>query len=288
MIDSLALQALNAPEFAHLYNQLAAHVVNAPPFDRGEVHAQKVTQPEMVTREIRNVSLTIKMPPGSTQWKVTVNPNLPWAEDHFKERISGEPLNPPPSNEWWPYAQAGNAEHKIDGKFSHTYPERFYPKFAGVGGEWSIDQPDDEHRLNVGIRFAYGDLSDLIEVLAKNKKTRQAYLPVWFPEDLAAAVQSQRVPCTLGYHFLMNFQGALDASYYMRSCDLVRFFRDDVYMAGRLLQHVSSCVGLDPGFLRLHIANLHAFVGDDAFLRSHGPASTALDKRASYDFGALG
>lgn len=286
------MPARDHASFESMYRQLIGWWLMAKPFDRGEVHAQKTTTPEMVTKEVLNVNLEMEISAELVSLQSMMSPNLPWAEDHFKERISGEPLNPPPAEAWWPYAQQGNAAHKDGEMFSHTYPERFWPRFANVGNtikysERVVTVP------HVGIRFEYGDLGDLIGVLLKNPRSRQAYLPVWFPEDLAAAVENERVPCTLGYHFLMTPEGKLDASYYMRSCDLVRFFRDDAYMAGRLLQHVASCVDLEVGSLRMHIANLHAFVGDESHLRTIlgtalGRGAAEVDPRASYDFGALG
>jgi thymidylate synthase len=198
-----------------------------------------------------------------------VQPNLPWAEDHFLERVSGEPLNPPPSEAWWPFAQQGNAAHKKAEKFSHTYPERMWPKHAGdieaahgelsAHGDWCI---------NKGIRFAYGDLADVVEMLRKTPMTRQAFLPIWFPED-TGAVHGERVPCTLGYHFQVR-EGRIFITYYIRSCDIVRHMRDDVYMAARLAQWVAAQLPdlmIERGELTMHIANMHCFEGDRAMLQ---------------------
>jgi hypothetical protein len=205
--------------------------------------------------------------------------NLPWAEDHFQERVSGEPLNPPPSEAWWPFNQQQNAAHKMqkDGhaaQFSHTYPERFWPKVAGR-------ETNHDRGRNMGIRFLYGDLSDVVDLLRRAPATRQAYLPVWFPED-TGAVHGERVPCTLGYHFLIR-TGQLHCFYYMRSCDLIRHFPDDVYMAGRLMQWMCQQLSttaypdkilpplelatLMPGVLTMNISSLHTFEHDDYALR---------------------
>src|SRR6478609_8511164 len=110
---------------------LASKLLAAVPFDRGEVHAQKVTSPEMVTIEIPNFASSYRVGSNRETWKSLVSPNLPWAEDHFLERVGGKPLNPPPSHTDWPFNRQGNQEHLIDGEFSHTYPERFWPKWAG-------------------------------------------------------------------------------------------------------------------------------------------------------------
>ena len=145
-------------------------------------------------------------------------------------------------------------------EFAHTYPERMWPKYAGyiIPGQPLVQK---------GIRFFYGDLEDVVNLLIKSPGTRQAFLPIWFPED-TGVVHGERVPCTLGYHFMIR-NGKLQITYYMRSCDLIRHFQDDVYMAGRLAQwvrdqlnnHLHNTV-YDVGELVMHIVSLHCFEGD--------------------------
>lgn len=221
-----------------------------------------------VTWELREASLEIRMPDDESQAQQEFRPNLPWAEDHFRERVSGKPLNPPPSQAWWPFAQNGNSDHKKDEKFSHTYPERFWPKHAGdweaSRGQMSAHWSGCEQR---GIRFNYGDLHDVVDRLQKNPLTRQAYLPVWFPEDTGAP-SGERVPCTLGYLFMIR-RGKLHVTYHIRSCDFIRHWRDDVYMAVRLGQWVRDQVEtkLTMGELTMHIGSFHIFEGDRAMVR---------------------
>lgn len=214
--------------------------------------------PMAISYELRNVILSVDVPPTLVRWQKIVEPNLPWAEDHFLERVSGEPLNPPPSEAWWPHAVKGNAEHKEGEQFSHTYPERFWPKRAGEFTPVS----EEGFPPILGIRYYYGDLLDVLNLLDKDPGTRQAYLPVWFPED-TGAVEGQRVPCTLGYHFLQR-DDKLHCTYFIRSCDFVRHFQDDLYMAGRLVQWVSEQLGIAvvPGELVMHMDSLHVFQGD--------------------------
>jgi hypothetical protein len=237
---------------------MARDLVYAKEVDVGEWQAQRVDHPLQVTKEIQSVIVEMQIPLWVDDLQRLVHPNLPWAEDHFKERVSGEPLNPPPSEAWWPHAQQSNEAYKRGEKFSHTYPERFWPKRAErlTDGEMDVR----------GIRFAYGDLRDVVDQLGRKPLTRQAYLPVWFPED-TGAVHKERVPCSLGYHFLCR-NNTLDMTYFIRSCDFVRHFRDDVYMAGRLLQwmkwaiHKCWRVAVEPGSLTMHIVSLHIFKGD--------------------------
>lgn len=262
----MTLIALDGSDFEALFSELQHRLLQEEPFNVGEWQSKKIGEnPMQHMRELRNVSFEMPIGPDKERLAEQVGAHLPWAEDHFQERVSGEPMNPAPSEEWWPFAQKVNRDHKSEegGKFSHTYPERIWPKQAGgrtnstAGG------------MNRGIRFFYGDLDDLVTLLVKSPNTRQAYLPIWFPEDTGAA-HGKRVPCTLGYHFQIR-GNRLDITYYMRSCDLIRHFQDDVYMAGRLAQWV--CDQLNhygghtlPGNLYMHIANLHVFEGDTAMM----------------------
>lgn len=230
----------------------------------GEWQSQDVRdKPHMVSRELRHETFRLPIAFSVAGLQHDIKPNLPWAEDHFQERVSGEPLNPPPSEAWWPYRVNGNAEHKEDEQFSHTYPERMWPRFASLG-----ETRPNGRKVYVphnGIRYEYGDLANVVEQLVRNPQTRQAYLPIWFPED-TGAVQGQRVPCTLGYHFLSR-GGRMEIVYYIRSCDLLRHFTDDVYMACRLLQWVvgklrEHGINATASSLIMHISSLHVFRGD--------------------------
>jgi hypothetical protein len=249
--------------FRAMNKGLRRNLLDAPDCDVGEWHSQDISgRPELVTQELENVTFDMHLPAEVNDLIGIIEPNMPWAEDHFQERVSGNPLNPPPSASWWPYAQQGHAEHTDENEqFSHTYPERFWPKYAGANED------------DLGIRYAYGDLMDVVDLLHKSPSTRQAYLPVWFPED-TGALSKQRVPCSLGYHFLIR-GNQLNVTYMIRSCDYVRHFRDDVYLAARLAQWVRYQLvtregpddlpvplGLNVGRLTMHIMSLHIFKGD--------------------------
>lgn len=236
------------------------------------------------TYELTDVTVRLQVPSGRPALQALVQPDLPWAETHFGERVSGVPMNPAPSHEIWPYAVKGNGQHIDGGKFAHTYPERFWPKHAegeqDCHGPYDFTvQPVDEYgrapdgrqmcKGRMGVRFHYGDLDDVINLLVRERLTRQAFLPIWFPED-TGVTDNQRVPCTLGYHFLVR-NDFLSMRYYMRSCDIYRHFTNDVYMAARLMQHVIQQVNLRVGFdqdpimpaqLIMYISSLHGFVGD--------------------------
>jgi len=196
-----------------------------------------------------------------------IKPNMPWAENHLSERVGGIPLNPGEEYKNWPFYKRDSEMRTENGKFSHSYMERIWPKFAGKLNDEDYSKHVDWHiQKNKGIRYNYGDLNDLIILLIKDPYTRQAYLPIWFPED-TGSVNNQRVPCTLGYHFIMR-DNKLHITYYIRSCDYLRHFRDDIYLAARLLQWVLEMLKIDnmkfwshvsPGDLNMYIVSLHIF-----------------------------
>lgn len=254
--------------FADMVGQMYQDFLGAArPVDVGQWQGRDIKgDASKVTWEIREAVLQLGMPDSIEGAQRDISPNLPWAEDHFQERVGRKPLNPPPSSGWWPFAQAGHVEHVNEkGMFSHTYPERFWPKHAG-DWEASLGQlgAHGEWCETKGIRFKYGDLDDVVWRLIKNPMTRQAYLPVWFPEDTGAP-DGERVPCTIGYHFMIR-EGRLHVSYTIRACDFMRHFKDDVYMAIRLGQWVRDQLphegSLTMGELTMHIGSFHIFAGD--------------------------
>lgn len=225
------------------------------------------------TWELLNHKVSFPMPLNKDLLVPEVRPNLPWADKHFEERVGGRPLNPPPSADIWPF-NAGSKEFRTDTKYDHTYPERFWPKYAGHFCNSELLDPNYDGpyiRPNKGVKFEYGDLNDVINLIKKYPHTRQAFLPVWFPED-TGSVEGQRVPCTLGYHFIMR-NGFLHMNYYIRSCDIIRHFRDDIYLAVRLLYYVLNRATSSwesevlPGMFNMYITSLHCFYSEKEILK---------------------
>lgn len=168
----------------------------------------------------------------------------PWANEHFAERVGGEPLNPPPSHVRW---NTGSEGYLADGAvFSHSYPERMWSK-----------------GLHQGIRYDIGDLNTAVELLKKEPNTRQCYIPLWFPEDIQAAVDGERVPCTFGWHFMLRGK-ELHCAYHMRSCDVVRHLHNDLFFANALALWLIEQAGLDakPGYIHFSSSSLHCFKND--------------------------
>ena len=226
--------------------------------------------------EKMNHSFQMFIPHTIDELKNEVRPNLPWADEHFEERVSGIAYNPPPSHVRWPFAQKDNKQFKELGEFSHTYPERIWPNSHNSLNPKEdkkinyhyISDPIGEEKSNIhtGIRFRYGDFNDVIDQLQREPFTRQAFLPIWFPEDTGAH-HGERVPCTIGYHF-MRRGDHLHVTYLIRSCDIIRHFRDDIYMASRkviwLIEQLNKrdhevWKDVTPGYLAMHVVSLHCF-----------------------------
>ena|SRR5215831_13438707 len=226
-------------EFQHFDRAIEASIDElvhlGDPVDTG--HWQGVStegKPDLTTVELMNHFFMV--PTFRASWYDTldswiddmameIKPNAEWADEHFEERVGGVPRNPDPSHKRWPWWVGQDEQTKQDGKFTHTYSERFWPTQDG----------DPSARPPRGIRYEFGDYHTLLTLLLEKPFTRQAYLPIFFPED-TGAVHHGRVPCTLGYQFLLRDK-RLHMWYTIRSCDAVRHFRDDVYLAVRLLGH---------------------------------------------------
>lgn len=226
-------------------------------------------KPEMQMRELMFQSFRVPLPTALNELRADVKANQPWAEGHFLERVCGEPVNPGETWRTWPWGHSADKFRDENGQFNHNYMERYWPKYAGVAGEtFNHAQQTLDQVPHCGIRYRYGDLNDVVDLLAEQPFTRQAYLPVWFPED-TGVVHRDRAPCTLGYHFFQR-GGYLHIVYYIRSCDLVRHFADDCYLTARLVywmldrlrERSEAWNSVAPGQLVMHITSLHCFVND--------------------------
>lgn len=270
--------AAKPDEFLMVRGQLIERLLATEPFSAGTWQQLDVSHSRSHdTYEIQHLTFFYPMPNTAMQAIDYIRPDLPWAEGHFRERVAGEAVNPGDWHHRWPY-HAGQVDlHQHGGRYEHNYMERFWPKEAGLD---DVSGPRGWRGYNGamhGYRFRIGDLGDIVELLLLEPNTRQAYLPVWFPED-TGVVDGQRVPCTLGYHFMIR-EDKLHLSYHMRSCEAYRHFTNDVYMAVRLAQWMVDELNahqelrggtrrLVPGDLHMTAASFHGFVGDTEKLES--------------------
>lgn len=262
------------PDFAEACASSIASLINTGILvDTG--HWQGVStkgRPDLQTIELSPMNWSCPFPQGTdgnhpeemvARLQELIQPNLPWADEHFGERVGGTPQNPDPSHERWPHWRGQDDSTKVDGKFTHTYSERFWPREAWTkeNGNWSYGPHGP------GIRYSAGDFDDLVALLRREPYTRQAFLPIFFPED-TGAVHGGRIPCTLGYQLFRRGQ-IMHLHYFIRSCDAYRHFRDDVYLAARLMPHVlnqlrgdSGWQDVQPGMFHFYATSFHIHRGD--------------------------
>ena len=223
--------------------------------------------------EYLNLYWSAQIPNDLKTLKEQIKPDLPWANKHFAERVGRVPTNPGETYKIWPYYKNTDFNDQnfrnVGEKFTHTYMERYWPKYAGE--TTARDTSGNPIDGNQGIRYPYGDLEDVINLLRKEPYTRQAYMPVWFPED-TGVLHGGRVPCSIGYHFIMR-HNKLNIHYTIRACDYLRHFRNDIYLTCRLLQWVLGELTSDnnenehsniwddvtPGLITMDIISLHVF-----------------------------
>lgn len=278
--------------FSNMFARTRAALGTASPVHTERWQGDDISKrPEMVSYELLNWNCNISLdwvtqfysggdwsnPDLLNEVAKYVEPNLPWADEHFLERVGGEPLNP--GEEWanWPWAKSADKFRHAE-QFNHSYMERFWPKWARMTPRGLL--PGNDKRgiprgyfgstPHLGInQMAYGDLQNLVELIALEPLTRQAWIPLFFPEDTGIG-DGGRKPCTLGYQFIMR-DGQLSIYYPLRSCDFVRHFRDDIYMAIRLLLWVlDKCREINPevwndvtpGYYAMHATSLHIFKND--------------------------
>ena len=252
------LTAATTEQFSEALRGICEALLDTTPVHPRKWQSLDVTEsPVHATHELPQMTFYYDMPQTRKEAVEAIEPDLPWAEGHFKERVSGVPVNPGEWHDKWPYHVGREALHQNGGKYDHNYMERMWPAWLHY---------EDTQLPFTGYRFRVGDLDDVVKMLDRDSTTRQAYLPIWFPEDTGATA-GQRVPCTLGYHFLIR-DGVLNLSYYLRSCEIRRHFTNDVYMACRLAQWMGNRLGggLEMGTLHMAIASMHGFVGDTEWM----------------------
>lgn len=196
-------------------------------------------------KELRNYGFTVQQPKLSHLPKA----NFEWCNAEFEERVN---VVSNPGNAW-------KLREEVWRELLEQ-PEDRPPKFAYTYGE----------RLNHKV----GDMSALwwlIEMLRQDPTSRRAFLPVFFSEDIMRGQivdgYSHRVPCTLGYNFLISDGGKLNITYLMRSSDFTTHFQNDLYLATKLQYFVTDRVAesgfnLKPGEFTFFTNNLHVFARD--------------------------
>ena len=182
--------------------------------------------PDYYTMELRGYSYAILDTKDKDYLLEAFGKDKKWAEEEFAERISGLELNP---GEAWKFRENVWSEFLHDGKLAYTYSER-------IGDQ----------------------VKKLIEEFKVNPTTRQAYLSIWDPNIDVDKIGKERVPCSLGYHFMIR-DGKMECRYMIRSNDLMEHWSYDVWLAITLQEYISSAVGVPIGRFEQYICSLHGY-----------------------------
>lgn len=197
-------------------------------------------QEEYKTKELQNYSYCL-INPKSEEIPDVIQP---WADEEFKERITDpwnrdDPENPQANfinpGEAWKLREDVWSEYLHNGKMAYTYNELI----------WNDDQ-----------------FTRVINRLKEDPESRQLWLSLWDPtRDTHLLGGISRVPCSLGYGFQVR-EGKLNMHYIMRSCDFATHFRNDVYLAIKLLEYVSTLTGYPVGSFTHTMFSLHVYHKD--------------------------
>lgn len=193
--------------------------------------SKQVDREAFTTKELQNYDYRVLQPR-----LVDLEPPVPeWVDAEWCERlegIEGRPVNPGEAyklrRELWDDLMEGD-------RFAYTYSER----------------------------FALAEVPLMIRKFRQNLESRQIYVSIWFPDVDVQNIGVKRVPCTLGYHFMLR-NGRLDITYYMRSSDFSTHFDNDCFLAIRLQEYVAWKLEVPLGNFTHVINSLHVYAKDVA------------------------
>lgn len=157
-----------------------------------------------------------------------------WVHEEFNERINPHFVNP--GNAWNLRYNTWKKFMK-DGKFEYTYNERLNLK----------------ENLNKIVKHFRNDLN-----------SRRVAINIYdASKDLDKLATVERVPCSLGYSFIIR-NSELHMFYSMRSSDLYSHFLNDVSLARMFQNFLAQKIGSDikVGWLQMNINSLHAYRED--------------------------
>jgi len=195
--------------------------------------------PGYMTLELMNYSYSIssKTLYSDTWFWGTKNLNADYLKEELHERINSS-ANPGNAykhdEEYW-----SQFIHKDTGQFSYSYPERLH-----------------------------GNLEAVVKHIIKNRDSRQLWIPIWWEKDFDNRDNGYRVPCSLGYHFMVR-DDKLHMHYIMRSCDFYKHWAKDVILAVAFAEQVrkaylssGNSLKLELGTFSHTIFSLHGFAKD--------------------------
>lgn len=211
------------------------------------------------TLELINYGYTVTQPE-----MIDLDPTQPWSDAEWADRreaIMGKIM--PLGNAW----QLRKDAH-MDWEYFLEYDGAPIPD--GMTLEQCRQESPEALHDPMRLAYSYGErlaLNDqvlkVIRELRVNPTSRQLYVAMWDPNQDIDRIGRRRVPCSLGWHFMMR-NGYLHITYTMRSCDFVTHWQNDVWLALRLLDFVCRATGNKPGQFSQFINSFHVYEKDVA------------------------
>jgi len=206
--------------------------------ERGvEVHPGRMQDKEtkgdtqFLTKELLNYSFAIIDVSDLDKLASDLVCNKTWADSEFDERISDKLINP---GEAWKKRSEVWEEFLIKnkGKFTYTYNERIRTQIKNV-----------------------------IRELKLHPNTRQAILSIYNPDIDNNNIGVDRISCSMFYQFIFR-DNKLNIIYNMRSSDYHLHFRNDIYLACKMLNYVAKECNMKVGNFFMNISSLHIYKRD--------------------------
>lgn len=97
-------------------------------------------------------------------------------------------------------------------------------------------------------------LHRVVKELKEDSDTRRAILMIANSYESGA-----QLPCTISYQFHRPNETMLNATVYMRSSDIVWGLPYDIVQFQMMLEAVAMCLGVDCGYVTIHIGNSHLY-----------------------------
>lgn len=107
-----------------------------------------------------------------------------------------------------------------------------------------------------------GMKDSILTALEENTDSRRAFWPIYRLEDAVRASAPTRIPCSLGYQFLIRQTrgGPRLILYYLsRSVDFDTFFLSDLWLAFKVQEYVGDLLNQQAGQFFHTIISLHSF-----------------------------
>lgn len=172
-------------------------------------------------------------------------PRLPFWEAHYNDILS------------WLVAEETARIYPDNRLFMKDATEALHPALKSTfEGNWPAYT---YHERLLGME------PSMLSALMKAPDTRRAFWPIYRPEDGVRSSSPTRIPCSLGYQFVIRNLGGVDRLlmfYLSRSVDFDTFWLSDLWLAHTLQERLAYQLDVEMGYLSHYIVSFHSFSVD--------------------------